>query len=383
MPIDLSHISLADDHCHGIYRKQGPMDIKIWRQHFTESHDQSMRDTQVATTLFYRRLIRAMASFFDCEPTESAVLTAREQYGEEQLHRALLQDANFAVLFVDKGYPPEDVLLPDAQLSTLANCRVAPMLRVEVLMQQLIAEHGNVDDVVEALQLALHDVRSQGYVALKSVVAYRTGLAIHRWDKEAVLASFAEARHEVEMNGAVRLAHKPLLDTLLFVAFDAAAEQELPIQFHVGYGDTDADMLLANPLHLRTVFEMPEYRSMPIVLLHECYPYTRQGAYLACVYENAYLDISYGIPFLGYSEMLDFTRAALGVAPFSKLLYSSDGVGVPELHWLSAHTGRRIVGQVLEECVTNGDLGNGEIEDAASAILRDNAVQLYRVEEGA
>jgi len=142
-------------------------------------------------------------------------------------------------------------------------------------------------------------------------------------------------------------------------------------------------MLLANPLHLRTVFEMPEYRSMPIVLLHECYPYTRQGAYLACVYENAYLDISYGIPFLGYSEMLDFTRAALGVAPFSKLLYSSDGVGVPELHWLSAHTGRRIVGQVLEECVTNGDLGNGEIEDAASAILRDNAVQLYRVEEGA
>jgi len=214
MPIDLSHISLADDHCHGIYRKQGPMDIKTWRQHFTESHDQSMRDTQVATTLFYRRLIRAMASFFDCEPTESAVLTAREQYGEEQLHRALLQDANFAVLFVDKGYPPEDVLLPDAQLSTLANCRVAPMLRVEVLMQQLIAEHGNVDDVVEALQLALHDVRSQGYVALKSVVAYRTGLAIHRWDKEAVLASFAEARHEVEMNGAVRLAHKPLMQPL-------------------------------------------------------------------------------------------------------------------------------------------------------------------------
>jgi len=194
-----------------------------------------------------------------------------------------------------------------------------------------------------------------------------------------VLASFAEARREVEVNGAVRLAHKPLLDTLLFVTFDAAAEQELPIQFHVGYGDTDADMLLANPLHLRTVFEMPEYRSMPVVLLHECYPYTRQGAYLASVYENAYLDISYGIPFLGYSEMLDFTRAALGVAPFTKLLYSSDGVGVPELHWLSAHTGRRIVGKVLEECVTNGDLANGDIEVAASAILRDNAMQLYRV----
>jgi len=50
------------------------------------------------------------------------------------------------------------------------------------------------------------------------------------------------------------------------------------------------------------------------VLLHECYPYTREGAYLAAVYENVYLDLSYGIPFLGYGEMATFTRAAFGVA---------------------------------------------------------------------
>jgi predicted TIM-barrel fold metal-dependent hydrolase len=142
-------------------------------------------------------------------------------------------------------------------------------------------------------------------------------------------------------------------------------------------------MILANPLYLRTIFEMPEYRSMPVVMLHECYPFTREGAYLATVYDNAYLDLSYGIPFLGYSEMLDFTRAALSVAPFSKLLYSSDAVGVPELHWASALDGRRIIGQVLEECVANGDLGTHDVELAASAILRDNALNLYRVKEGA
>lgn len=383
MPIDLSSISLADSHCHGIYHSQGPMDIKAWRQHFTESHEADMREIQVATTMFYRRLILAMASFFDCEPTEDAVLAAREQFGAERLVSTLLRDANIAVLFVDKGYPPEELLLPDATLAYLANCRVAPMLRVELLMQQLIAEHGTFDEVVDALKAALKDVRSQGYVALKSVAAYRTGLAIHRWEKDDVLASFAEARQEVAAKGSVRLAHKPLLDTLLFTTFDAAAEQELPVQFHVGYGDTDADMLLANPLHLRTVFEMPEYRSMPVVLLHECYPYTRQGAYLATVYENAYLDISYGIPFLGYSEMLDFTRAALSVAPYSKILYESDGVGIPELHWLSAHTGRRIIGQALEECVANRDISSGDVEGAANAILRDNALRIYQTQERA
>lgn len=79
-------------------------------------------------------------------------------------------------------------------------------------------------------------------------------------------------------------------------------------------------MLLANPLHLRAILEHAGYRAMPVVLLHECYPYTRQGAYLAAVYENVYLDLSYGIPFLGYNEMLEFTRAAFDVAPYSKLL---------------------------------------------------------------
>lgn len=77
---------------------------------------------------------------------------------------------------------------------------------------------------------------------------------------------------------------------------------------------------------------------MPVVLLHECYPYTRKPARAATwppstrTYENVYLDLSYGIPLLGYGEMLAFTRQALGVASTRKLMYSSDGMVVPELH---------------------------------------------------
>jgi uncharacterized protein len=186
-----------------------------------------------------------------------------------------------------------------------------------------------------------------------------------------------KARREVETNGSVRLGYKPLLDTLLHVVFAEASRQELPIQFHTGYGDADADMLLANPLNLRAVLEQKAYRAMRIVLLHESYPYTRQGAYLAAVYEHVYFDLSYGIPFLGYSEMLEFTCATLDVAPMSKLIYSSDGVGVPELHWISARDGRKILGQALGERVANGELDRAEAEAAGVAMLRDNALRLY------
>jgi hypothetical protein len=319
-----------------------------------------------------------MATFFECEPTEEAVLAARQQHDDQSLVSKFLQAANFDILFVDKGYPPPELLLSDTMVSDLANCRVAPILRVELLMQRLIAENGTLSAVVEALRTALNDVRGQGYVALKSIVAYRTGLDIRTWDIDDIEEAFAMARREVQEWGSIRLAHKPLLDTLLHVTFAEAARQQLPVQFHTGYGDTDADMLLANPLHLRAVLERREYRAMPVVLLHESYPYTQQGAYLATVYENVYFDLSYGIPYLGYHEMLEFTRAALSVAPFSKLLYSSDAVGVPEIHWISALNGRNILGQVLGECVTHGDLRSTEAEKAGVAVLHDNAMRLYK-----
>lgn len=376
-PIDLSHVPLADNHCHGIYRTQGIEDIAAWRGLFTESGDPGMRSEHVATTLFYRRLLREMAAFFGCDSTEEAVLAARWQFDDRDLVAKLLQAAHFEVLFLDKGYPAPELVLSDTELSGLAACKVAPILRVELVMQHLIAEHNTLPAVVEALRAELNDVRGQGYVALKSIAAYRTGLDIRTWNNADAEAAFAEARREVQARGTVRIAHKPLLDTLLHVTFEEAARQELPVQFHTGYGDTDADMLLANPLHLRAVFEERTYRAMPVVLLHESYPYTRQGAYLATVYENAYLDLSYGIPFLGYNEMIEFTRAAFDVAPFSKLLYSSDAVGVPELHWMSALHGRRILGQILGERVANGDLSTADAEAAGVAVLCDNAIKLY------
>src|SRR3712207_4598256 len=250
------------------------------------------------------------------------------------------------------------------------------MLRLEVLMERLLDEHGSLEEVKEALAAALYDVRGQGYVALKSIAAYRTGLNVGEWPTEDAVASLREFRRAAG-EGPTRLVHKPLLDTLLHWAFMEAARQEVPVQFHVGYGDAETDLLLGNPLHLRAVLERPEYRDMPVVLLHECYPYTREGGYLAAVYENVYLDLSYGIPLLGYGEMFSFTHQALGVAPISKLLYSSDGTGVPELHWMSAIDGRHVLGQALEELVAHGELSIPEAEAAGEDVLRGNAVSLY------
>ena len=376
--LDLTQVPVVDNHCHGISQDQTFEDLASWRRAFTESTDPGMPRDHVASTIFYRRLIRTLADFLGCEPEEEAVFAARTGWDERGLTGALLRAANVDTLLLDTGFPPFEEVLPVAELGELGGCHAEPMLRLEILMEDFLAEHDSLGEVREALAAALDDIRGQGYVALKSIAAYRTGLDIREWPREEAEESFHEYRR-VTGAGPARLVHKPLLDTLLHVAFAQAARQEVPVQFHVGYGDADTDLLLGNPLYLRPVLQRPDYRGLPVVLLHECYPYTRQGGYLAAVYENVYLDLSYGIPPLGYGEMVSFTRQALGVAPTSKLVYSSDGIGVPELHWISAIDGRRAIGQALGEMVAHGELSLPEAEAAGESILRDNATRLYRL----
>ena len=376
--VDLRQIPVVDNHCHGILRSQRFDDLVSWRRAFTESMDPGVPREHVSSTAFYRRLIRALSGFFGCEPHEVAVLAARKERDATELTGAYLRAANIETLLIDTGHPPPDEVLPGDEFGGLGGCRTEPMLRLETMMERLLSEHDSLEEVKEALAAALDDVRGQGYVALKSIVAYRTGLNVREWTGEEAEASLREFR-QAATEGSARLAHKPLLDTLLHAALAEAAMQEVPVQFHVGYGDADTNLLLGNPLHLRAVLERPDYRGMPVVLLHECYPYTREGGYLAAVYENVYLDLSYGIPLLGYGEMLSFTREALGVAPISKLLYSSDGIGVPEFHWMSAIDGRHVLGLALEELVAHDELSIPEAEAAGEDVLRRNAIRLYQL----
>src|ERR671910_2380914 len=376
--VDLAQVPIVDNHCHGILLDQDFGDIASWRGAFTESTDPGMAWDHVSTTAFYGRLTRTLAGFLACEPEEQAVFAARTGKDGREFAATLLRAANVDTLLLDTGFPPPQKVLPVPELGELGGCRTEPVLRLEVLMESLLAGYDTLAATEEALTAALEDVRAGGHVALKSIAAYRTGLDIREWSREEAEASFREYRRSA-LNGSTRLVHKPLLDSLLHVAFALAADQEVPVQFHVGYGDADTDLLLGNPLHLRAVLGKPDYRALPVVLLHECYPYTRQGGYLAAVYENVYLDLSYGIPPLGYGEMVSFTRQALGVAPTSKLVYSSDGIGVPELHWISAIDGRRAIGQALGEMVAHGELSLPEAEAAGESILRDNATRLYRL----
>lgn len=370
--VRLDDVAVVDNHCHPLLADRLE-DPAAWRACLTEAADPG----DVTSTALYRRVVRRLAAFLGTEPVESEVVAARARISGDELVRRLFVDARIAAVVVDAGYPPSGEVVGGAALASLTGCGHAELLRLEPLFERLICAHPSLDLVIDALHEELRDLRGAGYAGLKSVAGYRTGLDIGRPEYSEALAAFARARAEAVESGAVRLGHKPLLDTLLHIALAHAAAGEAPFQFHVGYGDTDVDLRLANPLHLRGLFEDPAYRRVPIVTLHGSWPYFREAAFLAALYPNAFLDLSYGAPFLGLAEHRSVTSAALGAAPWSKLMYSSDGSRVPELHWIAAHDGRDVLGACLGLVVDDGELTVAEAEEVGRRILAGNAARLY------
>lgn len=377
--LDLTSISVVDNHCHPVLLDQ-KMEALRFRACFSETSDPVFAEQHVPNNVYYLWMLRQMALFFGClsKSDEDEVIRARNALEADTLIEHLYRAARIDTLIFDEAYPQPANCYPPERLGQLGHCRSARMLRLETLMQQLVVESDDFDELIARYNHALLRLREHGYVALKSIVAYRTGLNITRWSKDQAVAAFQQARESIH-DGQLRIEHKPLIDYLLHLAFLHAAEQELPIQFHTGYGDRDTDMRLGNPLQLREVLENDEYQGMCVVLLHESYPYTQLAAYLAAVYPRVYLDLSYTIPFVERLEMLAFTRQALSVAPASKLMYSSDGINIPEMHWAAAVRGRSIIGQVLDEMLEHDEIDEEQGYLLARQVLRDTAYTVYKL----
>jgi uncharacterized protein len=374
--LDLSHIALVDNHAHAMARRQ-PEYAASFRANFTEAHDPSLARDHVGSSVQYRWALRQLTSYLDLPPDEESFLTHRRGTDFLAYARRLAQDAHLAWLLLDEGYPPPELAYSSSEMEDILQVRIGRILRIETLLEGLIPRCATLEDTVSAFDQALDDARRAGCVALKSIVAYRTGLIIERVSKSEADAAFHAVRPALGDN--FRLASKPLIDYFVFRALAFAADQAMPMQFHTGYGDPDLDLRLANPLHLRALFEEEEFASAPIVLLHESFPFTAEASFLAAAYPNVYVDVAFSLPPLSRGMLRQAVRTVLGVAPASKLLCSSDGTLIPEHYWLGAVRARLCLSEVLTEMIDAGEVDETEALAFAHMILQDNAIRLYRL----
>jgi hypothetical protein len=373
MALDLAAIPIVDNHCHSLLREQPP-DDEAFRIHLTESYYPEVARDDVPYSLFYQWTFRELAGLLDCEPTPDAVHAARRARGLEWLTREIVERGNFKTWLIDTGYGGDTTFGLD-ELRGLAPCRIEEILRLEPLIEGLILESTDFDGFLDAYRAALDDLRSRGIVGLKSAIAYRTGLQVEPVDRATAATAFAGVHEAARRDGRLRIESKPLLDYLVVVAVEESARQGVPIQFHTGLGDPDLDLTRVDPAALRLIFA-DRFRAAKIVLLHTGYPYIRSLAYLAAMFPNVYADMGEAILFAA-GEATEITRELLGLAPASKILFSTDASLVPELYWVGARLGRRALGRVLDEHIADGAIDERTALDWAERILWRNSEQVY------
>jgi predicted TIM-barrel fold metal-dependent hydrolase len=326
----LDQVRHVDHHAHALLRA-APADLDAFRGLFSESADPAQWP-HVATRIAYRRAIVQLAEQLGCEPDERALFEYRRSIDSDEYAGRLLRAAGAEALLLDEGYPPAREALSTDEMGALAGCAAHPVLRIEAL--------GQFERVARVAA-----ARSDGFVALKTVLAYRGGLDLDATDPESLdrLIGALEANRDTG--------------------------DPLPVQIHTGFGDPDLLLPRSDPSLLGRLFE--RFPETSFVLLH-CYPFVREAGWLASVYANVFFDLSLAIPHVARPAAI--LAEALELAPLSKLLYASDAVRTPELYLLAAVWWRDALAEVLST-----SLPADAVLEAAQLVLHDNATELYRL----
>jgi predicted TIM-barrel fold metal-dependent hydrolase len=358
-------VDLVDHHCHGILT--GDLD----RAAFEGLLNEAVRASPLATTLFDSTLgwaiRRHCAPVLDLEPLTPAdrYLARRGELGGPEASRRLMAATGIGTLLVDTGLGPDE-LTPMDELAALCGGTAREVVRLERLAERVLAAGGwNFPGEVED---RLRAARQAGAVGAKSIAAYRVGL-----DLPATKPSTDELARALADVDATRLVDRTVSGWLAHTAIELG----LPLQFHVGYGDSDLDLLDCDPLRMTAFLRATETHGVPVLLLHN-WPYHRHAAYLAQVFDHVFVDVGLATHNSG-ALSASLLRETLELAPFGKLLFSSDAFGLAELYHLGALLFRRGLAAVLGRLVDEGEMAVADADRVGALVARDNARRAYRL----
>ncbi|MFF7734356.1 amidohydrolase family protein [Streptomyces sp. NPDC007984] len=299
-----------------------------------------------------------------------AYVARRSELGEREVRRRFLRAAGTDVFCVDTGHAPDRLTTP-REISEAAGGTSYEVVRLEGVAESVRAAGAEPDAYADAFRAAaLEAVRRPGVVAVKSVAAYRTGFALD--PARPAKAEVTEAARRWLARGG-RLDDPVLVRHLLWTAVDLG----LPLQLHTGFGDNDLRLHRADPALLTDWLHLTA-GTVPVLLLH-CWPYQRQAAYLAAVFEQVYLDVGLTLHHVGPARAGAVLAEALEITPFRKLLYSSDAYGVAEFYHLGALAFRQGLAELLQERVDADELSLPDALRIARWTGRDNALRVYRL----
>ncbi|MEV5937681.1 amidohydrolase family protein [Streptomyces sp. NPDC051994] len=357
---------LVDHHCHGVLRSDP--DDALFASFLTESDAPAAPGTSFFDTQLGFAVRRWCPPLLGLEPhcPPERYLARRRELGAREANRLLLSASGITAFLVDTGLPGD--LTSPAELAELSGATAREIVRLELLAETIAAEAPDPDQFLVALADAL-GAAARTAAGFKSVAGYRHGLDLAPEppgpaELRAATAAWLAA-------GAGRLTDPVLLRHLLW----SAAATGLPLQLHTGFGDPDLRLHRCDPLLLTDFIRAVRPTGCRLVLLHG-YPYHRGAGYLAQVYPHVYADVGLSLSHTGAragAVLAEF----LELAPFGKLLFSTDAYGLAELYVVGARLYQDALDRLLNGWTASGSWSVEDAGRVARLVSAENAERLY------
>lgn len=389
--MDLSKDRVIDSHCHPFLPER---ETKRFEQYWSLSrYSWSLSGSQIdpkhlKNMINYKLMLKELGRFLlgNSDETEGKIVATRKKlYSEDPAGyiKMLFKDAGIETVLLDTGVPNIEnygYTIPVEVFGKLipSNIKKRCIVRIEPIIYGLFQKEDLVfDEFVTTFEQELEEnIKAQQAVALKTTIAYNTGIEIEKVTRREASRAYAAYRKNKDDE---RRVEKQIRDYLVLISLEKCIKHDIPMQVHTGVGDAPVhDLRGANPLLLFKIIGDEHFQQVKIVLVHGGYPYLAESGSLVNMYPNVWLDLSTVIPFasLGVARCL---TELFEMAPITKIMYGSDCWNIPEISWFSAVYFKKSLGKILKELVHEDVISTDYAKFVATRILSENARELYKL----
>lgn len=376
----IKEIPLIDTHVHRIHPDR-ELDFGTIGGGYIQGPNQEMYSRQ---TIIYHMMMEELRNEFKMSENADISEVEAERHrrcgrNPQEYYKNLMQSQNVRMYCVEigsplngKSYSKEEIeyfnaIIPQNQQSHI--------VRIERTLEPVLKQQSDFDEMVKKYKDCLCDqINKEKVIGIKSCIAYTSGLnadIIGREDARKAYERIRQGKFWVQDE-------KTLNDYILLESADIAAEYDIPLQVHTGFGNGKyIDFKTLNPLWMEKFLKNKKVLNrVKVVLLHGGHPNEEEVSYLTAQFSNVYTDFSANF-YLSSIKGMERMAALLERAPIGKVMYGSDGVLFPEMSWFSHIHFRRIFFRLLTYMVAEGYVKERLAEEMAEKIMYGNALECY------
>lgn len=237
--------------------------------------------------------------------------------------------------------------------------------------EMLGLENFKVVDLDDYLVLCDHQFKRnlEGHaVAVKNTMAY-----VRTLEYEDVPYQTAYDLFNIHPDSRTPEEKKKVEDFMFHWTIQKCIEYDLPIQIHTGLGYGDS----GNPVKLSNLFR--KYPQARFILLHGGFPWTGECALVAKQFGNVYIDLVW-LPQLSREEAVSALDVMLDCVSYNRFFWGGDCVHIEESTG-ALELGKDVVAEVLTKRIKRGLLTEDVAMEILRKIFRENAIEVYKLEE--